>query len=401
MKVDVVDPVKDRALVLQPISSRGELQRYGVTDFDAQPVSESRSRLPSPLLLLIVILPLVLTVAYNFMATDRYLSTASYVIRESQSGGSGSLALLQSGGLTRSDDNSFAVVEYIQSRDAVARLAEEGSLREVFADESIDLFSRFPTFLTGSTQEDLHNHFQKYLDVSFNTSTGISTIAVQAFSPEDANRLADMLLTSAERLVNELNQRAHRDAVQFASAMIEEARKNLQDVQSRITAFRNAESLITPDTEVTISSTLLTGMMQALVETDTQLSQMLASTPDNPRIEQLQLRRDVLMKTIEEQRASLAGGNESLALKMEGYDTLQIERQLAEQQMISAVNALHVARQESQSRRLYLERVVEPNVPDRFEYPKRFLNIFIVLIVSLSIYWLLRRTTEILLEETD
>lgn len=390
---------RDNPVAVRPITELTELQKYGIADVTAVAATPRKRRLPSRLLMITVILPMLLGAAYNFIiASDRYVSTASFVVRETQRGDVFSLGA--SGGMTRSDDNSYAIAEYITSRDAVDRLVETESLPAVFGASGVDFFSRFPTLLSGDTREELYRHFQHFVDVDFNTSTGISTISVQAFSPDDARRLTEALLRSAEALVNDLNARARNDSVEFADSLVDSAHEQLAAAQAKMTEFRNSEQIINPDSEVAISNLLLTEMLRSLGETDAQISQMEASAPDNPKLRQLNLRREALVKNIEAQRAAMAGSNESLTLKIEGYDAIRLQRDLAEKSMINAVNALDLAKQESQKGHLYLERVVEPNTPDRYGYPKRFWNMFLIGCICFCTYWIVRLTTQILAEET-
>jgi capsular polysaccharide transport system permease protein len=395
-EVPLVD--QDHAIVVRPVTERAELQRYGLVDFVLPTATPAKRRLPSKLLTVTVILPVLLGAIYNFVvASDRYVSTASYVVRETQRGGV--LSLVGTGGMTRSDDDSFAIAEYITSRDAVDRLVETEALPALFGAPGIDRFSRFPTLLTGDTREDLYKHFQHYVDVDFNTSTGISTISVQAFTPQDAQRLTQALLASAEALVNNLNARARDDSVAFASDLVSSANERLAAAQSKMTQFRNSEQILNPDSEVEISNLLLTEMMRSLGDTEAEISQLTASAPNNPKIAQLNLRREALIKNIESQRAAMVGNNESLALKIEGYDSVRLERDLAEKSLINAVNALDLAKQESQKGHLYLERVVEPNAPDRYGYPERYWNMLLLVSICLSVFWIMRKTTEVLSEK--
>ncbi|MGT2446641.1 hypothetical protein ACU4I5_31140 (plasmid) [Ensifer adhaerens] len=71
-------------------------------------------------------------------------------------------------------------------------------LSGVFAQDGVDIFSRFPSLLAGGGNEDLFDHFQHYLDVEFDVGTGITTFEVQAFTPEQAQHLAQRLLEGAK-----------------------------------------------------------------------------------------------------------------------------------------------------------------------------------------------------------
>jgi capsular polysaccharide transport system permease protein len=96
----------------RPSSSRGSSSFRGFT--------LGRWRIAARIVL--VLLPTLLTaVYYGAIATDRYVSEARFVIRtaskpSSLAGGLG--ALLQLVGMSRSEDDAYAVRDFLLSRDA-------------------------------------------------------------------------------------------------------------------------------------------------------------------------------------------------------------------------------------------------------------------------------------------
>jgi hypothetical protein len=77
---------------------------------------------------------------------------------------------------------------------------------------------QFPNLFTSDSHEGLFSHYERLVSADFDSTTGVSTLKVQAFSPEDARRLTKALLDDAEALVNRLNERARRDAISIAEA---------------------------------------------------------------------------------------------------------------------------------------------------------------------------------------
>ncbi len=77
------------------------------------------------------------------------------------------MALVDGGGLSRADDSSYAVAEFMKSRDAMAYLDKDGFLTNLFSRDGADIFSRFPSLWTGKSEEDFYRHYQEYVDVKF------------------------------------------------------------------------------------------------------------------------------------------------------------------------------------------------------------------------------------------
>src|SRR5689334_23074927 len=94
----------------------------------------------------IVGLPTLAAGVYYFaIASDLYLSEAKFIVRSpKQVQASGIGALLQSTGLSRAEDDTAAVQDFITSRDAVRKLERKNDLRDVFNRPEGDFVTRFP-----------------------------------------------------------------------------------------------------------------------------------------------------------------------------------------------------------------------------------------------------------------
>ena len=99
-----------------------------------------------------------------------------------------------------------------------------------------------------------------------------------------------------------------------------------------------------------------------------------------------------------EQRTLIVGGAQSLAPKLAVYERLLLERDLAKKIFSSSLASLESATKDLDLQRLYLQKVVEPSLPDYALYPRRGRTILIVLGFSLCIYWILLVSGEAILE---
>ena len=55
--------------------------------------------------------------------------------------------------------------------------------------------------------------YSRFVTVEIDSTSGVSTLQVKAYRPEDAQRIAQALLGFSEQLVNTLNERARHDAL--------------------------------------------------------------------------------------------------------------------------------------------------------------------------------------------
>ncbi len=338
------------------------------------------------------VMPVFLALIYfGLIASDIFISEATFLVRSSsRSGGSNLSMMLQSESMSRAADETYAVAEYMLSRDAANELAKSANLRDIMARDEADVFSRYPSFVGKDTQEEFYRAYRRMVDVVTDGSSGISTLTVRAYRPQDASQLALALLGVTEKFVNRLNVRSNEDAVKFSESMVKEAQARLADVETRLADYRNTQLVVDPEKESTQSLAMLGKMATEISRLEATLSQQRAMTPDSPANAPLTERIAAYRAEMLKQRKAVVGGSDSIATKLQGYELLVVERELAAKALAAATTFLESARQEAQSQRIYLQTISEPNVPDQALQPKRLLSIFAVMIMALCAYWIVR-----------
>ena len=83
------------------------------------------------------------------------------------------------------------------------------------------------------------------------------------------------------------------------------------------------------------------------------------------------------------------------------FQQLNIERDTAEKELASAIDALQKARIDGQRKRLYIERIVQPTLPDYPLEPKRVLTILSTILGSLLIWGIVRMLLASAREHSD
>jgi len=83
-------------------------------------------------------------------------------------------------------------------------------LRGLLSQPEGDLITRFPgIWFWRKDFEALYWTYKRFVSVEAETTSGVSTLLIKAYRPEDAQRMARALLEFSEQLVNQLNERAH------------------------------------------------------------------------------------------------------------------------------------------------------------------------------------------------
>ncbi len=375
LKLTPVIDLPDQGRVVEPAPEAGARRKL-----DLRPLRG---------LLLFVLLPaLAGAVYFGVIAADRFESEARFVIRTpgTQMPSAALASLMQNAGVARGADDAYVVRDYLESRDAMAYLERKAGLREAVASEKADVLWRFPNFFTSNTQEGLHWHYGRLLSVDYDTTTGVSTLRMEAFTPQEAERLTTALLEASELLINRLNERARRDAIAFAEQEVERMRQRTMAAQAKLTAFRERETLIDPSHATLAVLEGIARLSQDVALVNVQIRELRAGSPGGPQLVALRKRQAALEAQIAAERKRLAGDVTAIAPRIAEFEQLVLEREFSERALMAALAAVETARLEAQRQHVYVERVAEPSLPDHPAYPRRILWSLAILVIAYAVF---------------
>jgi capsular polysaccharide transport system permease protein len=345
--------------------------------------------------MLLVFAPSILTtIYYGLIATNRYVSQAVFVVRSGNqaTNTAGLSSLLTMLGVGQSQSSGHEVEAFLTSRDAVQQLAEQLPLASMFHASWADPLSRYPNLLFSNTQEGLYRYLQNRITVRMDDMSGVQTLQVEAFQPEDAIRVASDLLDLAERQVNALNDRSERDAVGHAEQDVTVAEQRLVDAQVALTAFRDRELMINAGENATALVELVAKLSTQLADTRVEIAQLMSVSGGSPQLAPLRAREQALVDEISHERAQVAPGEGGLAAKLAEFERLELQQGFADHAVQAALAALEVTRSEARRQHVFLDRVVAPNLPDEPTEPRRLVTIFTVCglnAIGWGVAWLL------------
>jgi capsular polysaccharide transport system permease protein len=344
------------------------------------------------LFLITTVIPTALAILYfGFIASDVYVSESSFVVRSQSHESTSPLGLLlKDTGFTRADDDSYAVQDFITSRDALRTLDQEFHLASAFSSPGVDFLNRFGSLDRDRSFEALHLYYQKRVGVDVDAASSIMTLTVRAFTPTDALSINRRLLELAEDLVNRLNERGRNDMIKFASREVEEAERTAKDAALALAGYRNAQGVIDPERQSAIPLTQVATLQNDLLETRTQIAQIEQVAAQNPQLPLLRQRARLLETAIASESSRVAGGGaRSLAGKAAEYQRLALNKEFSDKMLASALNTLETARNDAQRQQLYLERIVQPSTPDKALEPHRLRSIAATLLLGLVLWGVL------------
>lgn len=376
--------------IMRPVE--GEADRFRVSTFEQVKTWIIQRRIFG----LIVVLPMLVLAGYLFLfAADQYESEAHFLVRSSTSASLPSTGLSQAlsmvGGPSTATGEATSVADYLTSHDVVATLRRDNRLVERFHDQDADFLSRLRK--ANPTPEQLLKYYRRQVDVHLNSETGITTVKVHSFRPEDSYQLVEALLRLGEQRVNMLNVRSYNDAIAFARKQLASAESELARSQGRLTQFRQARRDIDPRASGQAQIGLVTTLNAQLSQAKAQLAAM-GSMIDrsSPQYRAVAARVQALERQVATQSGRLTGGNEAIAADIGGYEGLQLRQEFLAKRYEAAAASLEKARDQALRQQLYLVRVVDANMPVKSLYPQRWrilLTAVVVLLLAYSIGWLI------------
>jgi capsular polysaccharide transport system permease protein len=329
-------------------------------------------------------------VYYGAIASPIYVSQSTFVIKSpgQKAMATVSLAnLVQTSGLSSGQEQTKEVLQYIRSRNAVRDLEAQTDLRARFSNRGADFLSRFPRPLGHSSFESFYRYYGSMVGADFDQESGVAVVEVRAFTPRDAYELNGRLLDLSEALVNRLNQRAEGHGIAEAEQRVAQAEERLRNARITLSAYRNQQQLIDPGKQASGVLEVSNKLVSEQAALQAELDLMVRVAPRNPAIPSLRNRIVAVGREIATQNGRAVGTPSGIASKLSTYEKLNVEQEFATQMLTAANTALEQARTEAQKQQFYVERVVEPNLPDASTLPHRLKRILVIFAASLCLYF--------------
>lgn len=260
-----------------------------------------------------------------------------------------------------------------------------------FSSPEIDLLSRMTDDLS---IEDFVKYWDSMVLTSFDSTSGILNVEVQAYTAQDAQKIGALVLQYTDELVNELSVAARQDSVHFAEAEVLRAEDRLRAALQQIRNFREQERSINPAVTAQLDIELVSGLESRLIDLRARISSIQGSLDDDaPSLIALRRQAEALEAQISERTAGIGkteieNGAEIAAMSglLATYEALEVEKTFAQQVYQSALTSLEQARVEADRQQRYLAVFALPAKPEDALYPKRALSIVMLIAILFSLW---------------
>jgi capsular polysaccharide transport system permease protein len=359
-----------------------------------------------------VVLPTICAAVYYFLfAKDQYVTEFRFSVTEqapalpgsqqgptntmtagnagSSSGSSTSMTTVSNSLFSGSSSSSgsmqnFVVTDYVTSREAVEELQRRIDIKSLYGRGSRgDIWLSFDS---NAPMEQFAAYWAKMVESYYDPVTSLAYVRVRAFSPGDALLIGNTMMQLSEQLVNDIANRANKDAVHFAELDVERAKQRLDEASKKLLEIRDADKAVNPNLSLVQANTsAFVAQKVAVSQLRSQLASLKAQSlsPDSSLARAFQAEIAAgsnEMRRLENENKNLGAQASSLSGIVGRYEQADLERQNAAAGFSNALLALDQARANAAAQHLYLTPYSKPYLPQSSTYPARFTNILIVFI---------------------
>lgn len=350
-------------------------------------------------LFLMVFVPLGVSAWYLWtVAVDQYESRVGFSVRAEGAPATPDIfgGLLGAPSSSTSEDMHI-LNEFIISQEMVQKVDARLDLRRRFSIPQNDPIFAFDA---KGTIEDLQAYWERMVIVDYDASTGLMALKIFAFTPQDAEDIANAVLQESSDAINKLSERARDDSTRYAREAFEAATTRVADARAAVTDFRTKNQISDPTADVASQMGVLSSLQQQMASALVELDLLRASAQtDDPRIGQYERRIAAIEERISQERDKLGvgEGGTGFAKILGDFEKLKVDLQFAETTYLAALSSFDRATTAAQQQNRYLATFVQPTRAEASTAPRRpiwllmiALSCFFIWASSVLVYYSLR-----------
>ncbi|MEZ4326862.1 MAG: hypothetical protein R3B40_16720 [Polyangiales bacterium] len=352
----------------------------GQTAATARDLRKARQRRTVVRLGVGVVLPTLLALLYyGVIAAPQYESVSTFTVRSADGGGGMGLEFfIASVPGSSAGADAMLAQSFILSRDMLAKLEAENDFVAHYRDHG-DFLSALDA---DADTESRFAYYARHVHVEHDSTSGVITLSVRAYSAEKAAELNAAMLTAAEQLVNELNTRSRADRIALAQQELTNVEARLTAARAALVAFQAQHDEINP---LESAAAVLAVRNQLEGELASARAELIALRrvlqPNAPEVVALRTRIAALQGQVDNQTARLSNGETGFAATIAAFEPLMVEKEFAQHAYQSALTALEMARIEADRQNRYVVTVSRPSLPDAATHPDEVRGVLTVTVI--------------------
>lgn len=363
--------------------SRFADRKKGIRSYQVQ--TKNDPWIPVLFVLCFILPALAGAVYYGLIASNRYVTEARFAIRPAL--GSSDKTSSETGGTASGTSNQMVAQdtqitrEFILSRPMLEILEGQLPLRQWFSSDSIDYFSRFDP---EKPIEKFVRYWKRRVGVEVESGSGIMSVTVEAFDPDESLAIAKAVMKEAERKVNDLSVKSREDAVAESARELRLAEERMTKIRLAMRDLRNREGVLDAQKTNDINIKMIAELRASRINLAVQLAIGQRDLgPDSRRIMDLKQQiKDIddNIARIERQSASQDPDQKRLLSDaLTRFEILENDRKNAEKYYQQVLTAYERARIISARQIEFFSPIVEPVKAESSTEPRRLLMIGLIM----------------------
>lgn len=360
-------------------------------------------RIFSGLIRLVFILAILICGYWLIVASDRYESSASMIIRKTDSLAQQSvdLPLLISGVSSASRPDQLLLREYLLSVDLLKKLDVKLKLRRHYSDHHYDIFSRL--WQENMPMELFQRYFEKRVSVDYDEFAGVLRVKVQAYDAKTAQLIAAAMVAEGERYMNQLGHEMAETQVNYLVNQVKVSQQRSQQANQILVQYQNKKGLLSPQAAAESISSIISGLESQRAQLQTQLATLPKTLDsDHPNLVMLRQAIGSVNSQIAQEKARLANpSGKTLNVSMEEFQRLQMDAAFKQDVYKSSLAALEKGRFDAARMLDKVSVLQSPSLPEFPLEPRRLYNILATLIIAAMLAGTLKLLEGIVLDHLD
>ena len=323
-----------------------------------------------------VALPTLLTFGYfGLWASPMYISETQFAVKDVVEQGAGLDIASQIFKTSSSSIQNARIVEtYLKSPDLFETLNKDLKIVDHYSAKSHDIISRLSS---DPSAWDKEVFWAKVSQPKIDVDSGVVIFTVRAYDPQMAQDIAKATLKASEALVNEMNERSRTDAIKLASNEVKIAQERVSQAQKALKVFRDEHRELDPKATASGLQSLVFELEGDRAKVKAQLAESRSYMQSNaPTVRGLEKRLAALETQLKAEKARIAGATQeanTLNAWVSQFESLTIESEFAQKQLVSAMTALEQARAMALTKTQYIVPIQQPTLPDESRYPRTWI----------------------------
>ena len=345
----------------------------------------------------------LLSILFCVFSSDRYVSEATILIQNTEQITTPSLDVttLLSGMNGPNKTDQLLLSEYLLSVDMLKKLDKDLDLRSHYSSNRWDFVSRM--WLGKYYLEWFHRYYLSRVTVTYDDFSGVLRIEAQAYDPQTAHAIAQLLVQDGEWFMNEMSHALARKQVEFLEKQVNQAQSQILQASKELLTFQNQKGLVSPKATVESINSIISKLEGQRTELQTQIASLPRNLDKkNPAKIALEQSLAAIEKQIIHEQIKLAStSGKPLNSLMEKEQLLQLELKFKQDIYQISLIALEKGKMDAARALKQISILQRPSFPEYPLQPHRIYQIITILCITTLVISILNLLKLIILDHVD